>query len=456
MVRKHSILVVDDEPSVCFLLKEELSEEKIYTITTVGNGIDAMNLLQSHPFDAVLLDVKMPRVSGIEVLKFIRDHFPSIAVIMLSNYADVKTAIEATKLGAYDFVGKPYNRDELLATVKRAVDHHRLTVDNELMKYELSRKGGGKEIIAHSNAMKQVLATARKVAESDTIVHITGPSGSGKELIANLIHTESMRKEAPFVVVNCASIPDALLESELFGHEKGAFTNAYQMKQGLVEVANSGTLFLDEIGDISSSIQPKLLRFLETGEFRRVGGTTAMHADLRIISATNKDLNEEVKAGKFREDLLYRLNVVTIHIPPLKERREDIPPLVEHFLLRKQKTKNQKRISNDVLHILMQYDWPGNIRELEHAIEGAIILSQQDEITAQDFLLMPSRITEQSVIPFSKSSEILTLEELEKVHIEHALKKFKFNRTKTSEALGITQKTLYLKIKRYNITTPEE
>lgn len=456
MVRKHSILIVDDEPSVCFLLKEELSELKLYHVSTANDGVEAMNILQTQPYDVVLLDVKMPRVNGIEVLKFIGEHFPSTAVIMLSNYADVKTAIEATKLGAYDFISKPYNRDELLATVKRAVDHHRLTIDNELMKYELSRKSGRREIIAHSAVMKQVLSTAQKVAASDATVHISGPSGSGKELIAHLVHSESPRKDAPYVVVNCASIPDALLESELFGHEKGAFTNAYQMKQGLVEVANMGTLFLDEIGDISPSIQPKLLRFLETGEFRRVGGTTAMRVDIRIISATNKDLNEEVKAGRFREDLLYRLNVVTLQIPPLKERREDIPFLVEHFLTAKQKTKIPKKISDDALHLLMQYDWPGNIRELEHALEGAVILSQQNEIVVKDFLLTPSQNPASAVHATAKSSEVLSLEEVEKIHIEHALKKFKFNRAKTSEALGVTPKTLYLKIKRYNIITPKE
>lgn len=454
MVRNHFLLVVDDEPSVCFLLKEELSENKKFSVSTANDGAEAINALSQKPFDVVLLDVRMPRVGGLEVLRFIKEHHPTTQVIMLSNYADVKTAIEATKLGAYDFVSKPYNREELFATVNRAIEHRRLTIDNELMKYELSRKSGEKEIVARSSAMKSVLNTVKKVAASDTFVHIYGPSGSGKELIANLIHSESQRREHPFVVVNCAALPDALLESELFGHEKGAFTNAYQMKQGLVEVANGGSLFLDEVGDISSAVQPKLLRFLETGEFRRVGGTNSMRVDVRVISATNKDLQAEVTAKRFREDLLYRLNVVTIKLPPLYERKEDIPLLVEYFLNKKNKSKSPKRISDDALQLLLRYEWPGNIRELEHAIEGAVLMSHGDEISTNDFVLAQTNVMTES-LPV-KTSAIMTMEELEKVHIEHALKKFKFNRGKTANALGITVKTLYLKIKRYKIATPDE
>lgn len=454
MVRNHSILIVDDEPSVCFLLKEELSENKKLSVSTANDGVEAMNMIQQKPFDVVLLDVRMPRVSGMDVLRFIKEHHPTTEVIMLSHYADVKTAIEATKLGAYDFVSKPYNRDELFATVDRAIDHRRLTIDNELMKYELFRKTGEKEIIAHSPAMKAALAAAKKVAPSDTFVHIYGPSGTGKELVAHLIHSESQRRNQPFVVLNCAALPDALLESELFGHEKGAFTGAVQMKQGLVEVANGGSLFLDEVGDISAAVQPKLLRFLETGEFRRVGGTNSMRVDVRVISATNKDLPGEVRAGRFREDLLYRLNVVTIKLPPLRERKEDIPFLVEYFFKKKNRTKSPKRISSDALQLLLAYDWPGNIRELEHAIEGAMLMSHGDEITAADFTLAQTNNEKDFVL--SKGSSLLTIDELERIHIEHALKKFNYNRKKTAKALGITVKTLYLKIKRYKIPVPEE
>lgn len=456
MVRNSTILIVDDEPSVCFLLKEELSEQKKFEVHTAEDGVAAINALQQRPFDVVLLDVKMPRVDGMEVLKFITEHHPSTHVIMLSNYADVKTAIEATKLGAYDFVGKPYNRDELFATINRAIEHRRLAIDNELMKYELSRKTGEKEIIARSSGMKSLIATAKKVASSDSIVHIHGASGSGKELIAHLVHSESLRKERPFVIVNCASLPDNLLESELFGHEKGSFTNAHQMKQGLVEVANGGSLFLDEVGDISPIVQPKLLRFLETGEFRRVGGTTSMQVDVRIISATNKDLQAEVVAGRFREDLLYRLNVVTLRIPPLKDRKEDIPLLVEYFLKRKMKGKIVKKIHSDAFQSLLAYDWPGNIRELEHAIEGAMLLSHDDLITASDFILTQNKITSDAKLLERDDTSVLTIDEVERIHIEQSLKKFKFSRNKTANALGITQKTLYLKIKRYKIPVEDK
>ena len=456
MARTYNILIVDDEQSVVFLLKEELSEIEKYEVTVAYDGAEAINILQSQPFDVVLLDVKMPRVSGIEVLKYIREQHPTTIVLMLTNFADVKTAIETMKLGAYDFVSKPYEREELLATIDRALELRRLTIDNKLMEYELNRQGLAREFIGKSPAIQSLIRTAQKIADSTAIVQIQGPSGTGKELIAHLIHTSSPRKNRPFVIVNCASIPDALLESELFGHEKGAFTNAYAMKQGLVEVANGGTLFLDEVGDISPMIQPKLLRFLETGEFRRVGGTNAMKVDVRIVSATNKDLQKEVEAGRFREDLLYRLNVVTLRIPPLKDRKEDIPLLIENFLGKKIKGKAQKRLNDEALQLLLQYDWPGNVREMEHVIEGAVILSHDEIITARDQTLTASAGMQKSnTVPLpQKDGEFLSLETMEKRQIELVLQKNNYNRSKTAQMLGITPKTLYLKIKRYGISTP--
>ncbi len=456
MARTYNILIVDDEQSVVFLLKEELSEIEKYNITVAYDGAEAINILQTQPFDVVLLDVKMPRVSGIEVLKYIREQHPTTIVLMLTNFADVKTAIETMKLGAYDFVSKPYEREELLATIDRALELRRLTIDNKLMEYELNRQGLAREFIGKSPAIQSLIRTAQKIADSTAIVQIQGPSGTGKELIAHLIHTSSPRKNRPFVIVNCASIPDALLESELFGHEKGAFTNAYAMKQGLVEVANGGTLFLDEVGDISPMIQPKLLRFLETGEFRRVGGTNAMKVDVRIVSATNKDLQKEVEAGRFREDLLYRLNVVTLRIPPLKDRKEDIPLLIEKFLEKRIKGKAQKRLSDEALQVLLQYDWPGNVREMEHVIEGAVILSHDEIITARDLTLTASAGMQKSkpVPVLQKEGEYLSLETMEKMQIELVLQKNNYNRSKSAEMLGITPKTLYLKIKRYGISPP--
>ena len=456
MARSYNILIVDDEPSVVFLLKEELLDLGKYTVTTALDGSQAINLLETTPFDIVLLDVKMPRISGIEVLKYIREHHPTTQVIMLTNYADVKTAIETMKLGAYDFVGKPYTREELIATLERAIELRRLTIDNELMKYELSRKGAVRELVGKSEALQSVIRMARKVAPSDSIVHIHGQSGTGKELIAQLVHDQSRRKNGPFIVVNCASIPDTLLESELFGYEKGAFTNAVTMKQGLVEVANNGTLFLDEVGDISPTIQPKLLRFLETGEFRRVGGTNAMKVDVRILSATNKDLQREVDAGRFREDLLYRLNVVTLRIPPLKERREDIPLLVQHFLRSKAKTRAAKTIAPEALELLMEHDWPGNVRELEHVIEGAVILSHEEVIRPPDLSVGAAVAAGRRGAPpdIPETEGFLSIDEMEKIHIERALRRFNYNRGKTADALGITPKTLYMKIKKFHIALP--
>ena len=286
---------------------------------------------------------------------------------------------------------------------------------------------------------------------------IQGASGTGKELVAHLIHNESSRKDLPFVAVNCASIPDQLLESELFGHEKGSFTSAYSAKQGLVEVAHGGTLFLDEVGDISPPTQAKLLRFLETGEFRRVGGTASMKVDVRVVSATNKNLQKEVQNGRFREDLLYRLNVVSIQLPPLRERKEDIPMLIDYFLKRKSKAE-PKHLSAEAFSIMMHHDWPGNVRELEHVIEGASVLCQGDTIEAHDLWMNPALSNNQEPRAFSgppgKNDRMMSLEELEKIHIEKVLRHQRWNRAKSARMLGITPKTLYLKIKRYKIKAP--
>ena len=378
MPKKYQLLVVDDEESITFLLQSEFEDFPDVDVDVAQNGTEAINLVQSKLYDVVLLDIKMPRVGGIETLKFIREHSPTTQVIMLTNVVDMKTAFETVKLGAYDFISKPYESEQLQATVRRAFERRQLMIEKEIMKNELIRVGGTSDLVGTSKVMNEVVDNVRKVAVSDAFVLIQGPSGTGKELIAHLLHQSSQRKDRPFVAVNCASIPDQLLESELFGHEKGSFTNAYATKQGLVEVANGGTLFLDEVGDISPMTQPKLLRFLETGEFRRVGGTAAMHVDVRVASATNKNLQAEVTAGRFREDLLYRLNIVTINVPPLKDRKEDIPLLVDFFLGRKSKTT--KRMSPEALQVLMKYDWPGNVRELEHVIEGATVLSQGEVI----------------------------------------------------------------------------
>ncbi len=459
MAKKYNLLIVDDEEPLRILLESELGESGEFAVDTAVDGGQAINKIQAKVYDVILLDIRMPRVSGIEVLKFIQEYSPTTQVIILTNYADVKTAIETIKLGAYDFLAKPYDIDELFNTIHRAIERKQLFIDNKLMKSELSRKAGSSELIGQSPAFLKLVESASRFAESDSFVLIEGASGTGKELIASLVHRRSPRNNRPFVAVNCASIPDALLESEVFGHEKGAFTNAYATKQGLVEVANGGTLFLDEVGDISPSIQPKLLRFLETGEFRRVGGTNILSVDVRVVSATNKDLREEVRAGRFREDLLYRLNVVTLRVPTLCERKDDIPILTDYFLHRKSKSKNVKTLSPGALQMLMEYNWPGNVRELEHLLEGAILLSSGDIIEEKDlatYFHRPDQAgSEQPAAEADPIPVAASLEEMERVHIGHVLKLNNFNRTRSAEMLGISKKTLYLKIKRYGLVAPE-
>lgn len=458
MHTKARILIVDDDPLVNTILREQLKDIKQYEVHSAADAPQAYALLASILFDVVLLDINLPRVSGFEILKHIREHSPNTQVIMLTQSGDIRTAIKAIKEGAYDFLTKPHEFEELTATIARAASHKALLAEKEAMRSELDRLSGTTTLIAESPKMKEVLSLVDKVAPSDAFVFINGPSGSGKEVIAHLIHRKSQRADQPFLALNCASIPDTLLESELFGHEKGAFTNAHAMKRGLVEAAHNGTLFLDEVGDISPSVQPKLLRFLETQEFRRVGGTVTLKADVRIISATNKDIMEEVSTGRFREDLMYRLKVFTFELAPLSERKDDIAPLAEHFIAQKSKSK---RLSTSALELLLSYDWPGNIRELKHVIEGALLLSQGDELQREDFK-MNSRIfgsfgdrpQEAATSPAGEWNPA-SLEEMEKRHLQKCLEYTKFNRTKTAKILGITEKTLYLKIKKYNISVPK-
>ncbi len=456
MPTKSNLLIVDDEEALRTILESELTDSDEFVVDTAVDGGEAINRIQAKVYDVILLDVRMPRVSGIEVLKFVQEYSPTTQVIILTNYADVKTAIQTIKLGAYDFLAKPYDIDELYNTIHRAIERRQLFIDNKLMKNELTRRSGNPDIIGQSPAFVKLLENATRFAASGSFVLIQGASGTGKELIAGLIHRRSPRNTRPFVALNCASLPDALLESELFGHEKGSFTNAYSTKQGLVEVANGGTLFLDEVGDISPAIQPKLLRFLETGEFRRVGGTNLLTVDVRVISATNKVLRDEVKAGRFREDLLYRLNVITLEMPLLRERREDIAPLVEYFLARKARTRTPKRLTPGALSLLTEYEWPGNVRELEHVVEGAMLLSTGDLIDESDLGPHVYRGSHPPVgtsapAPAGSGGQVLSLDEVERRHIETVLKKNGFNRARTADELGISKKTLYLKIKRYGL-----
>jgi DNA-binding NtrC family response regulator len=446
-----SVLVVDDEEALRYMLSALLTNAG-YSVDTAVDGVTAINAMQAKLYHVVLCDVKMPKVDGVEVLRFIKSNFPGVEVVMLTGISDVKIAVECMRAGAYDYITKPTTSDELLGTFRRALERRQLLIDNIVMKGTLDRLQGPFQMVGESEAFRHVLDIAAKVAPTESTVLIQGASGTGKELVASYIFQKSDRSGEPFVTLNCASIPDTLIESELFGHEKGAFTDAHQTKQGIVEIANKGTLFLDEIGDISPVVQPKILRFIQSGEFRRVGGNTTLKADCRILSATNRNLVEEVKEGRFRSDLLYRLNVITIEVPPLKARKHDIPLLVASFLTSRMKSKVKKSISPRAVEMLMEYDWPGNIRELENVIERAAILCRNDLIEPQDLSLPNSPFALPGTASANeKIGTAIPLKEIERLHIEGVLRSFRGNKAEAAKILGISLKTLYTKLQQYQI-----
>jgi DNA-binding NtrC family response regulator len=452
MPRASKILVCDDDETLCYLLKEQLLEEG-FSVDTVYDGSFAIDAIKKKNYDLLLLDLNMKEVSGEDVLKFTVDYNSSIQVIILTAQSELRKAIDCIKLGAYDFVTKPYNFDELLVTVNRATEHKELLVKTTILADQVHKKSSG-NIVGDSTSLQRVINLALKSALSDSNILIEGETGTGKELFAEYIHRHSTRKDNPFVVINCASLPDQLIESELFGHEKGAFTDAKSTKQGLVEIAHGGTLFLDEIGELSLTLQPKLLRFLENGEYRRIGGVTNLTSNVRVIGATNRNLLEEADQKNFRRDLLFRLNVITLTIPPLRERKEDILVLATHFLDVKSPIRAKKKLSPQAEELLLNYNFPGNIRELEHIIERALIFAEDEYIHADD-LNLPRK----AAIGFSKalyggngdSDDIVSMDELEKRHIAKVLKHNRWDRTKTANQLGISPKTLYTKIKKYEI-----
>jgi DNA-binding NtrC family response regulator len=446
------ILVADDEADFRSMLHDILMGEG-HTVTTAEDGSAAINALQEKSYDLALLDVRMPRVDGLEVFHFIKQNYIDTQVIILTAVNDVRMAVDCMKEGAFYFLTKPYSSDELISLVDRALEQKSLVIENKVMKNELTRLAQTSHLIGQSTEFLKVLELANKVAPTDSTVLVEGASGTGKELFANFLHKNSPRTEKPFVALNCASIPDTLIESELFGHEKGAFTDAQVMRQGLVEIANGGTLFLDEIGEISQVFQPKLLRFIQTGEYRRVGGNKTLKTDVRIISATNKNLLEEMKAGRFREDLLYRINVITVKIPSLHQRKDDIPMLIQSILERKNKTKVKKELHPDAMQFLMDYDWPGNIRELENVLERAMILCEDEIIRPKDLALPQHMTTGQSSNgnQNSKIGSAITIDELEKDHIVGVLANTKWNKNLSAKILGISLKTLYTKIQQYNL-----
>jgi DNA-binding NtrC family response regulator len=449
MAEEIKILAVDDEEPFRRLLKKELTR-KGYFAETASDGAAAVKMIKEGDYDVVLLDIVMPGINGIEVMEMVKTFPKKPEIIVLTGQATVDTAVQAMKHGAYDYLSKPYKTDELMLLINRAYDYAGLKQENRLLQQELSRTKVISYLVGASKEFGSLLSLIRKAAPSDASILLQGESGTGKEMVAKTIWKSSKRKNGQFVALNCASLSEALLESELFGHEKGAFTNAFQLKNGLVEVADNGTLFLDEIGDMPVSLQAKLLRFLDSGEFRRVGGNRNLKVDVRVIAATNMDIVQLVREGRFREDLYYRLNVVTITVPPLRDRKEDIPVLADHFLRRyaKRSDKHISGISPRALEMLMAYNWPGNVRELENVIERAVILSEGDMLT-------PSGLSLTSPHSAPSNGHARKLEDIERQHIARILKETGGSQKKASELLGIDRKTLYLKLKRYSLSDGE-
>ncbi len=444
MTEQPRILIVDDEQIVRESLTNWLKEES-YQVEAAENGTLALEKIRQSPFQVVLLDLKMPGMDGIQVLTELKKDFPDIEVIIMTAYGSVNTAVEAIKAGAYDYIVKPFDPEEVALLIKKILEHKNLILENILLRQQLEERYEFEDLIGKGAAMQQVFELIRNVAPTQATVLITGESGTGKELVAKAIHAISPRRFEPFIALSCGALPDTLLESELFGYEKGAFTGAAHTKKGRFEMADGGTLFLDEVGEISLKTQIDLLRVLQEKAFRRLGGTELIKVDVRIISATNRDLAQAITQGIFRPDLFYRLNVVGLHLPPLRERREDIPLLAKHFLRRYAIEINKKieRLAPSALELLMEYNWPGNVRELENAIERAVVISPGHELAAKDFTFL------QPGSGLLNEPSARNLQELEKQHIHRILEENHWNISKTAVDLGIDRVTLYNKIKKY-------
>jgi DNA-binding NtrC family response regulator len=451
-----TILVVEDKESMAEMLRETLESEG-YRVVSASSGAEGIGYLKESRIDLVLTDLKLPRNNGIDILKASKEENQLRPVIIMTAFGSVETAVAAMKEGAFDFVTKPFDTDHLLLLIKRALETQRLLTENILLKEEFASKFGLPRIIGKSEKIVNVAQIVQKVAPTKTTVLLIGESGTGKELFARALHNLSNRKNYPFIPINCAAIPRELLESELFGHEKGSFTGAEAKKLGKFELGDKGTIFLDEIGDMDLAIQSKLLRAIEDGEIERVGAVKGIKVDVRIVAASNKDLEKAVEEKKFREDLYYRLNVFPIRIPPLNERKEDIPLLVEYFINKYCLEINTplKSISKDALDLLMNYRWKGNVRELENAIERAVILCDGETIIPEHFLFRQSgRVSPEGTLPLGGSLETVAKEALRKAEtqrIASALKETKGNKSRAAEILQVSYKTLLTKIKEYGI-----
>ena len=451
-MQKTNILVVDDERDICRALNIILTKEG-YAVTEAYNGEQAVELLRKQDFDLVMTDIKMEKMDGFEVLRQTQQISPGTTVVMMTAFASVGSAVEAMRAGATDYITKPFINDEIRLTVRRIIDGRDLQRENQILRQELSqRRDTFKDIIGNSEAMQKVFAVMEKVVPSKANVLITGESGTGKGLVAQAIHESGPRKGKPFIAINCGAIPENLLETELFGHKKGAFTSAVEDKKGLITMANEGTLFLDEVGELPLALQVKLLHVIQTKELTPVGDTRVITVDIRIIAATNADLMQRVKEGRFREDLYYRLNVIELRLPPLRERRDDIPVLVKHYLkaFADEAKKAITDVEYDAMKALLAYDWPGNIRELRNTLERAVVLAEGDIVALHD---LPDKFRNIDLEGISASSLRQALDDFEREYIRRNLAENKGNKEATAERLGIDLATLYRKLKKLRIDT---
>jgi DNA-binding NtrC family response regulator len=461
------ILVVDDEMIVCESCKRILEEDG-YEVEIALGGKEAFEKMKENPFDIVITDLKMPGIDGMEVLRTLRKEYPDVFVIMITGFSTVETAVEAMKLGAFDYIPKPFTPDEVSIVVKKAIEKKSLLLENIYLRQELQEKYGFHNIVGKSKKMQEIYRIIAKVANTDSTVLIYGGSGTGKELIARAIHFNSPRREKQFVPVDCAVLSENLLESELFGHVRGSFTGAVTTKPGLFEVADGGTVFLDEVGNISLSIQAKLLRVLQEREFTPVGGTKAKKVDIRLIAATNKDLEKMIQEESFREDLYYRLNIVPVTLPPLKERQEDIPLLAVHFLKKyaEEMGKTVKGFTPEAMEKLMKYPWPGNVRELENVIERTVVM-MEEEMVREEHLILPGQkekekppehvpVTSEELKELKKQIREKAVEDVEKAFVLNALERHNWNVTRAAEEVGMLRPNFQALMRKYGLRAREE
>jgi len=457
-MKMSRILVVDDEDSLRRVLQVQLEQDG-YSVVTASSAQQAFSLLQLRGYDLVITDLRMPGLSGMEVLKQVKSQYSETVVIVLTAFGTVETAVEAMKAGAYDFLTKPVHPDELSLVVARALDHLRLIEEVRALRANLNQKYGFENIRGNSDALLHVLDVAARAARTNSTLLIRGETGTGKELLARAIHFNSSRKDGPLITINCAAIPRELLESELFGHKKGAFTGAVGDKKGKIEMADGGTLFLDEIGEIPPELQVKLLRLIQEGEIDKIGSELGHHVDVRIIAATHRDLQAMIEDGTFREDLYYRLAVIPLVLPPLRERVEDISDLVQHFFARSQQKNGRPNLVMPpaLLPYFVRYRWPGNVRELENAVERVVVLTRGDEVTLHD---LPEFLREEragvDALEIGLPPQGISLEAIEKELILKALEKCDWNQTHAARYLDISRKTLIYRMERHGIRRPQE